>query len=124
MLSGAGLSRRRVARAQRQQLHGIVDARRDRKPDQHGSRRYAFGIEKVTGGAGGDTATYATASAGVTANMTTPAQNTGDAAGDTRNAIENLLGSAFADTPRGDAHANTVEGGFGNDPAGSAFWGP
>jgi Ca2+-binding RTX toxin-like protein len=69
----------------------------------------------MTGGAGIDTASYATATAGVTANMTTPAQNTGDAASDTYNTIENLLGSAFADTLRGDANANTIEGGAGND---------
>ena len=47
--------------------------------------------------------------------MTTPAQNTGDAASDTYNTIENLLGSAFNDTLRGDANANKIEGGAGND---------
>ncbi|MEA2879899.1 MAG: hypothetical protein QOF14_5095, partial [Hyphomicrobiales bacterium] len=73
------------------------------------------GADILTGGSGIDTASYATATAGVTANMTTPAQNTGDAAGDTYNTIENLLGSAFADTLRGDANANRIEGGAGND---------
>jgi Ca2+-binding RTX toxin-like protein len=73
------------------------------------------GADALTGGSGIDTASYATATAGVTANMTTPAQNTGDAAGDTYNTIENLLGSAFADTLRGDANANKIEGGAGND---------
>ncbi|MGB9366340.1 MAG: calcium-binding protein [Xanthobacteraceae bacterium] len=73
------------------------------------------GSDALTGGAGIDSASYATATAGVTANMTTPAQNTGDAAGDTYNTIENLLGSAFADTLRGDANANKIEGGAGND---------
>jgi len=73
------------------------------------------GGDIMTGGAGIDTASYATATAGVTANMTTPAQNTGDAASDTYNTIENLLGSAFADTLRGDANANSIEGGTGND---------
>ncbi len=71
------------------------------------------GSDALTGGVGIDTASYATA--GVTANMTTPAHNTGDAAGDTYNTIENLLGSAFADTLRGDTNANTIEGGAGND---------
>jgi len=73
------------------------------------------GADILTGGSGIDTASYATAAAGVTANMTTPAQNTGEAAGDTYNTIENLLGSAFADTLRGDANANRIEGGAGND---------
>jgi Ca2+-binding RTX toxin-like protein len=73
------------------------------------------GSDILTGGAGIDTASYATATTGVIANMTTPAQNAGDAAGDTYNTIENLLGSAFADTLRGDANANTIEGGAGND---------
>jgi Ca2+-binding RTX toxin-like protein len=73
------------------------------------------GSDALTGGAGIDTASYATAAAGVTANMTTPSQNTGEAAGDTYNTIENLLGSAFADTLRGDGNANTIEGGAGND---------
>jgi len=73
------------------------------------------GGDNLTGGGGIDTTSYATATVGVTANMTTPAQNTGDAAGDTYNTIENLLGSAFADTLRGDANANAIEGGAGND---------
>jgi Ca2+-binding RTX toxin-like protein len=51
----------------------------------------------------------------VTANLTAAAQNTGDAAGDTYTAIENLLGSAFADTLGGDGNANVIEGGAGND---------
>jgi Ca2+-binding RTX toxin-like protein len=73
------------------------------------------GADVLNGGAGVDTASYATATAGVTVNMTTPAQNTGDASGDTYLGIENLLGSAFADTLRGDANANVIEGGAGND---------
>jgi serralysin len=73
------------------------------------------GSDILNGGTGIDTAIYATATAAVTANMTTPTQNTGDAAGDTYTAIENLLGSAFADTLRADANANKIEGGASND---------
>jgi serralysin len=73
------------------------------------------GADTLNGGTGIDTASYATAAAGVTANLTTAAQNTGDAAGDIYTAIENLLGSAFADTLVGDGNANVIEGGTGND---------
>ena len=44
------------------------------------------------------------------------AQNTGgDAAGDTLQNIENLIGSAQADMLTGDRRANTLDGGAGND---------
>ena len=47
--------------------------------------------------------------------MTTPASNTGDAAGDTYANIENLTGSGFNDTLTGDSGANTLDGGAGSD---------
>src|SRR4029450_7500173 len=55
------------------------------------------------------------AAAGLIANLATPGGNTGEAAGDTYNGIENLIGSAFVDTLTGDANANTLDGGAGND---------
>src|SRR6185295_4676431 len=73
------------------------------------------GADTLTGGAGIDTASYAGAAAAVTANLATPAGNTGDAAGDIYNTIENLTGSAFADTLIGDAGANALDGGGGDD---------
>ncbi len=73
------------------------------------------GADALIGGAGIDTASYATASSGVTASLATPATNTGDAAGDTYATIENLTGSAFADTLTGNAAANVLTGGLGND---------
>ena len=47
--------------------------------------------------------------------MRTPTDNTGDAAGDTYTTIENLTGSAFADTLIAANGANTLDGGAGND---------
>ena len=73
------------------------------------------GADILNGGAGVDTASYAAATAGVTVNLATPSQNTGEAAGDTFTAMENLTGSAFADTLRGNASANVIEGAAGND---------
>ena len=55
------------------------------------------GGDNLQGGGGTDTASYATATSGVSAIMQATGSNTGDAAGDTYDSIENLIGSAFAD---------------------------
>jgi Ca2+-binding RTX toxin-like protein len=70
----------------------------------------------LDGGAGIDTATYVTASGGVTVDLSilTP-QDTGGAGTDTLTGIENILGSAFADALTGDANANSLSGGEGDD---------
>ena len=73
------------------------------------------GADQLIGGAGTDTASYDSLSSGVTANLADPSQNLGDALGDTYSSIENLIGTDFADTLRGDGNANTVSGGAGND---------
>jgi len=73
------------------------------------------GADALTGGDGTDTASYSLAGTGLTADLTTPGNNTGDAAGDTYNTIENLTGSAFDDILIGDAGANRLTGGTGND---------
>ncbi len=73
------------------------------------------GADNIDGGIGVDTASYATALAGVAARLLTPASNTGDAAGDTYAAIENLRGSAFSDILGGDDTANTLYGDAGAD---------
>jgi Ca2+-binding RTX toxin-like protein len=73
------------------------------------------GADTLIGGTGIDTASYANAAAGVVASLITPASNTGDAAGDTYNTVEGLLGSAFADTLTGNNGANTLNGGGGLD---------
>lgn len=73
------------------------------------------GADSLSGGVGTDTASYSTAAAGVTASFTSPASNTGDAAGDTYGSIENLTGTAFGDILYGNSVSNLIRGGAGND---------
>jgi Ca2+-binding RTX toxin-like protein len=78
--------------------------------------RGGTGNDTLTGGAGIDTADYSDATAGVTVNLSLAgAQNTVGAGSDTLSGIENLTGSAFADTLTGDSGDNRLEGGDGND---------
>ncbi|MBC6981706.1 hypothetical protein [Caulobacter sp. 17J80-11] len=74
------------------------------------------GNDTLDGGLNFDTATYAGASGGVTVNLTlSGAQNTGGAGVDTLISIENVTGSAFNDSLRGNTGANTLIGGAGDD---------
>jgi hypothetical protein len=75
------------------------------------------GADILNGGAGIDTASYASSAAAVTVNLNlaTAQTSAGDASGDILSSIENLVGSAFADTLTGDANANTLDGGAGAD---------
>lgn len=73
------------------------------------------GRDILVGGTGRDTASYETATAGVTANLTSEQINLGDAAGDTYQEIENLTGSKFDDRLYGNAAANRLDGGAGAD---------
>jgi len=77
------------------------------------------GNDTMDGGGGTDTAAYGSAAAGVTVSLALPGtQNTGGAGTDTLVGIENLDGSAFADTLSGDGEVNLVKGGAGNDSLG------
>ncbi|WP_373504778.1 beta strand repeat-containing protein [Aestuariivirga sp.] len=73
------------------------------------------GGDTLNGGNGIDTASYAGSAAGVTINLGTGSVTGGDATGDMLISIENILGSAEADTITGDNNANTLEGGDGDD---------
>ncbi|MFL6857654.1 MAG: M10 family metallopeptidase C-terminal domain-containing protein, partial [Allosphingosinicella sp.] len=76
-----------------------------------------LGNDTLIGGLGNDTASYAGAAAGVAASLALQgaAQNTVNAGTDTLSGFENLLGSAFNDSLTGDANANTLSGGAGDD---------
>ena len=73
------------------------------------------GGDTYVGGAGTDEVRYNNSPAGVTVNLATGATAGGDAAGDTFDAIENIVGSQHADTITGDAGANRLEGFLGDD---------
>jgi Ca2+-binding RTX toxin-like protein len=75
----------------------------------------------LNGGAGVDLASYASSKAGVVASLMNPALNTGDAAGDSYNSVEGLIGSQFDDTLTGNLANNTLRGGIGNDTLSGLF---
>ncbi|MDR6290294.1 MULTISPECIES: hypothetical protein [Inquilinus] len=75
----------------------------------------AAGADALNGDDGIDIASYASSAAGVTVNLATGVASGGDAQGDTLHLIENLVGSAVADTLTGDANANALVGGAGDD---------
>jgi Ca2+-binding RTX toxin-like protein len=73
------------------------------------------GGDVLNGGAGVDRVTYAAATAGLRISLADPSVNTGDAAGDTYQSIESVVGSSFADVITGDAADNLIQGGGGGD---------
>src|SRR5258706_4654123 len=73
------------------------------------------GADILNGGAGSDYADYFRASTGMTVDLSNPANNTGEAAGDTFTSIENIRGSAFDDTLAGNSVNNVLNGGLGAD---------
>ncbi len=73
------------------------------------------GADRLEGFGGKDTASYAAAAAGVTADLSRSANNAGEAAGDTYRSIENLIGSNLGDRLVGDGRNNVLDGGDGAD---------
>lgn len=62
-----------------------------------------------------DTVSYSFAGAAVTVDLTTPANNQGDAKGDVYTLVREVIGSSYNDTLKGDTKANTLNGGAGAD---------
>ncbi len=73
------------------------------------------GADSILGDQGSDTLSYADSTAAVTINLATGAASGGYAAGDKFYNMENITGSAYADTLTGDGNANIITGGAGND---------
>ena len=73
------------------------------------------GADQLDGGAGLDYASHRSAAARVVANLGSPSQNSGDAAGDAYVSIEGFIGSSFDDALIGDGNANNMQGGDGDD---------
>jgi Ca2+-binding RTX toxin-like protein len=69
------------------------------------------GADVIYGGAGFDTASYETATEGVTVDLAAGTASDGD----TLYSIEDIIGSSFADTLYGDAYSNIIDGGMGDD---------
>lgn len=73
------------------------------------------GADHLAGDGGSDSASYAEATTGVFVNLATGFTSGSDAAGDSFETIENLVGSSFADTLVGTAAANILDGAAGGD---------
>ncbi len=73
------------------------------------------GADSIDGGDDSDTASYSNSGAAVSVNLATGMTSGGDAAGDTLNNIENLLGSVHNDTLTGDDEDNEINGFSGDD---------
>lgn len=74
-----------------------------------------LGSDYLDGGTGIDRVSYSGSNAGVNVNLATETATGGHATGDTLVGIENLLGSAYADTLTGDTGANLLDGGANDD---------
>ena len=77
--------------------------------------RGGLGADALNGQGGFDPADYQKATSAITANLTTPASNTGEATGDTYTSIEGIAGSALNDALVGNAVDNFLRGGLGAD---------
>jgi Ca2+-binding RTX toxin-like protein len=73
------------------------------------------GKDVLIGGAGIDMASYASSGAAVRAHLSAAFANTGDAAGDEYDGIENVLGGGGGDLLGGDDGDNELTGGQGDD---------
>ena len=81
------------------------------------------GADRLIGGSGKGFVDYEEAKAGVTASLTNPSINTGEATGDTYQNLFDLGGSRFSDTLTGDNNNNNFIGGPGDGGGDDTFFG-
>ena len=74
-----------------------------------------LGADRLLGGAGMDTVSYSGSDEAVTVDLEAGAGKRGHAEGDVIVDVENVLGSGYGDVLGGDAGANRLSGGGGND---------
>jgi Ca2+-binding RTX toxin-like protein len=112
---GTGVANRLTGGASGDSLSGLAGA--DRLEGLAGKDVLigGAGADLLIGGAGRDTASYAQAIAGVSADLAGRKPNTGEAEGDRFLSVEALRGSAFADRLSGDVANNWLFGGLGKD---------
>ncbi|PSJ56164.1 beta strand repeat-containing protein [Kumtagia ephedrae] len=73
------------------------------------------GADAIDGGAGVDTIYYDASAAAVAIDLRNGTAAGGDAQGDTLTAVENIVGSSFADNLIGNTAGNAIDGGLGDD---------
>jgi serralysin len=73
------------------------------------------GRDRINGGPGEDWADYRDAATSVTVNLSNPAVNSGEAAGDRYSSIERVRGGRFDDKLTGNSRGNVLEGVAGAD---------
>jgi serralysin len=66
------------------------------------------GADYLSGGTGTDTASYTNSITAVVASLSNPSINSGDAAGDTYNSVENLIDSNYSDRLNGSIGSKEV----------------
>jgi Ca2+-binding RTX toxin-like protein len=71
--------------------------------------------DEIKGDSGIDEVNYAASDAAVKIDLTAQIQHGGYAEGDALSSIENVVGSSFDDSIRGDGGSNLIDGGKGND---------
>jgi len=81
------------------------------------------GADKMVGGSGRGLVDYEEAKAAVTASLTDPSINTGEAIGDTYSNLFDMAGSRFSDTLTGDNNSNNFLGGPGEGAGNDTFFG-
>jgi VCBS repeat-containing protein len=115
-VTGTGIADTLTGTGGNDQLFGLAGNDRLTGGDGNDLLDGGAGDDVLDGGNGIDTASYASATGAVTVSLAvTGQQNTGGWGKDTLTGIENLTGSASADTLTGNAGANAMDGGTGDD---------